>query len=455
MTEAPRVLVVDDDPGLLKLLTIRLARAGYRVDTADNGRQALAMMPQCRPQVVITDLRMQGMDGMGLFQALKAQHPLLPVIILTAHGTIPEAIEATNLGVFAYLTKPFDSEQLVNQIERATQVLGGAPGEDNEHEAEAPWRRHIITRSRSMERLLAEARRVAESEASVLIQGESGTGKELLAHAIHDMSHRAQAPFVAVNCAAIPEALLESELFGHAKGAFTGAAQATEGLFRSAHGGTLFFDEIGDMPLALQSKLLRALQEKEIRPVGASHNVAVDVRVLSATHRDLERAVAEQRFREDLYYRLNVVTLEIPDLAARREDIPLLAKHFLEAAHRDSPEAISHGFAADALEELVTAPWPGNVRQLRNVVEQCVVLGTTPLIPAALVHKALKRRPRELLPYTEARDRFERDYLLDLMQITEGNVAQAARLAQRDRSDLYKLLRRHQLDPNRFRDPAR
>jgi two-component system response regulator GlrR len=451
MKNGYRVMIVDDDPSLLTLLSIRLSSAGYRVDTADSGKRALALMPQFEPQTVITDLRMEGMDGMALFQSIKQRQPLLPVIILTAHGTIPDAVEATNRGVFAYLTKPFDSKQLVAELERASQILGSPAGNEGDRDP-GSWCKHIVTRSAAMRELLAETRRVAESEASVLIQGASGTGKELLAQAIHFASARRDAPFIAVNCAAIPETLLESELFGHCKGAFTGASQSHDGLFRSADGGTLFFDEIGDMPLALQSKLLRALQEKEVRPIGSKHSYPVNVRVLSATHRNLELAVDQQRFRQDLFYRLNVVMLEIPELAARREDIALLANHFLEEARCATSDAIVQGFTADALEELVAAPWPGNARQLRNVVEQCFVLGTTRLVPATLVQKALRRRPRGLMPFAEARDRFERDYLTDLMQMTDGNVAQAARLAQRDRSDLYRLLRRHHLDPNRFRD---
>jgi len=448
--EPARILVVDDDVKLLRLLAIRLRRAGWLIETAESGRQALAAIPRFRPQVVVTDVRMGGMDGMALFEALHSQHPTLPVIILTAHGTIPDAVEAAQRGVFAYLTKPFDSEQLIESIGKALRAAGSP---DDGISSDSEWRVEIVTRSPVMEALLSSARKVAMTDSSVLIQGDSGTGKELLARAIHRASRRRSKPFVAVNCSAIPEALFESEFFGHRKGSFTGAIDSRVGLIQSAHEGSLLLDEIGDMPLTFQAKLLRALQEREVRPVGAMDTIPVDVRLIAASHQDLELAVRERRFREDLYYRINVVTLEIPSLAARREDIPRLATHFLAAIRAklaDTAIDVS-GFSADAMEMLVSAPWPGNIRQLRNVVEQCVVLATSPLIPASLVQKALRSKPREFLPFARARDNFEFDYLVNLLQMTVGNVAQAARLADRNRSEFYKLLRKHNLDPQAFR----
>jgi two-component system response regulator GlrR len=448
--EPARILVVDDDVKLLRLLAIRLRRAGWLIETAESGRQALAAIPRFRPQVVVTDVRMGGMDGMALFEALHSQHPTLPVIILTAHGTIPDAVEAAQRGVFAYLTKPFDSEQLIESIGKALRAAGSP---DDGISSDSEWRAEIVTRSPVMEALLSSSRKVAMTDSSVLIQGDSGTGKELLARAIHRASRRRSKPFVAVNCSAIPEALFESEFFGHRKGSFTGAIDSRVGLIQSAHEGSLLLDEIGDMPLTFQAKLLRALQEREVRPVGAMDTIPVDVRLIAASHQDLELAVRERRFREDLYYRINVVTLEIPSLAARREDIPRLATHFLAAIRAklaDTAIDVS-GFSADAMELLVSAPWPGNIRQLRNVVEQCVVLATSPLIPASLVQKALRSKPREFLPFARARDNFEFDYLVNLLQMTVGNVAQAARLADRNRSEFYKLLRKHNLDPQAFR----
>jgi two-component system response regulator GlrR len=301
-----------------------------------------------------------------------------------------------------------------------------------------------------MAELVAEARMVAASDASVLIRGESGTGKEVLARAIHLASPRARGPFVAINCGAIPEQLLESELFGHVKGAFTGAGNARVGLFQAANGGTLFLDEIGDMPLALQVKLLRVLQERAVRPVGAIHTEPVDVRLLSATHRDLDVAMAEGQFREDLYYRLDVVSLTLPKLKERREDIPPLAAHFVGQVAAKYGKVV-HGFAPDALEALATAAWPGNVRQLYNVVEQSCALTTTPLIPLALVKRALRLPALEALTYGEAKQRFERNYLVQLLKLTEGNVADAARIAERNRTEFYRLLQKYDLTPAMFR----
>jgi two-component system, NtrC family, response regulator GlrR len=450
MTPRPNILVVDDDPDLLRLMQIRLAAAGYAVTTAESGERALAQLAATRPRLVVTDLRMSGMDGMALFEAIHAAHPALPVIILTAHGTIPDAVGAVKKGVFGYLTKPFDARELLAEIERGLRAAGGLGiGERSAAEDEA-WRREIITRNPVMEDVLTKARLVAESDASVFIYGESGTGKELLAHGIHRASPRRDRAFVAINCGAIPEQLLESELFGHVKGSFTGATRDHKGLFQTADKGTIFLDEIGDMPVALQVKLLRVLQEKRVRPVGSTQSYDVDVRVISATHRNIEAEMAAGNFREDLYYRLNVVALQLPPLSERREDIPVLAKHFLTVLSEKYRKNIS-GFGPDALEALVSAAWPGNIRQLYNVVEQAVALSTTPLISPALVQQAIQNQQSEFASFEQARRKFEREYLAQLMRITEGNVTQAARLAKRNRTEFYKLLQRHQLDPKLFK----
>lgn len=449
----PFILLVDDDPKLLRLLSIRLARAGYKTSCASDGREALAIMSHAQPSVVITDVRMEGMDGMALFGLLHDRDPTLPVIILTAHGTIPDAIDATERGVFAYMTKPFDSEELVRTVERALRVAGrNAPADGDEKSATNGWSAGIVTASSSMRALLAQARKVAKSDANLLLQGESGTGKELLARAIHRASRRAAGPFVAVNCSAIPEALFETEFFGHKKGAFTGATQEHRGLMAAAHGGTLLLDELADMPHAFQAKLLRALQEREVRPVGATAAVPIDVRIIAASHQDLQQLVDRREFREDLFYRLNVVNLEVPPLAARREDIPLLVEHFLENAQAGEQDRQVRGCSKEAMERLVGASWPGNVRQLRNVIEQCVVLSNTSLISAELVERALRGRTGKFLPFDEARDRFEFDYLVQLLRATKGNVTRAAKLAERNRSEFYSLLNKHRLDPDTFRD---
>lgn len=443
-----RLLLVDDDRDLLHLLSMRLESAGYDVSTEESAEAALARLAIERPQLVLSDVRLPGMDGLGLFEEIRRRHPGLPVILLTAHGTIPDAVEATTRGVFDYLTKPFDGRALLDKVAQALAL--SAPAGTSLPAADESWREAIISHSARMAEVLAEARLVAASDASVLIGGESGSGKELLAQAIHRASPRARKPFVAVNCGAIPEPLLESELFGHVKGAFTGAVQTREGLFQAANGGTLFLDEIGDMPLTLQVKLLRALQERVVRPVGSSQSIAVDVRVISATHRNLDEAMVDGSFREDLFYRLNVVRLNLPTLAERREDIPLLANHFLGQLAEKYGKTL-RGFAPEALKALATAPWPGNVRQLYNVVEQVCALATSPLIPPGLVQRALRAPDSEVLAYSEAKARFERDYLVRLLKLTEGNVADAARLAERNRTEFYRLLQRHDLSPDLFR----
>jgi two-component system, NtrC family, response regulator GlrR len=447
----PSVLVVDDDPDLLRLMQIRLSAAGYAVTTAESAERALAQLAVTRPRVVVTDLRMSGMDGMALFQSIQSQNAALPVIILTAHGTIPDAVSAVKSGVFGYLTKPFEARTLLTEIERAL-TLGGGNAETGE--IDDAWRREIITRNPAMEDVLSKARLVADSDASVFIYGESGTGKELLARAIHNASRRHEHPFVAINCGAIPEQLLESELFGHVKGSFTGAHRDHKGLFQTANKGTLFLDEIGDMPVPLQVKLLRVLQERHVRPVGSTQTFDVDVRVISATHRNIEAEMAAGNFRDDLYYRLNVVALHLPPLSERREDIPLLAGFFLSKLAEKYGRNIT-GFAPEAIEALVSAPWPGNVRQLYNVVEQAVALATTPLIPATLVQTAIQHQQSEFASFEEARRKFERDYLAQILRITDGNVTQAARLAKRNRTEFYKLLQRHQLDPKLFKNAAK
>ena len=445
---AAHLLVVDDDADMLRLLTIRLTAAGYRVTAVTSAEAALTQLHIERPQLVLSDVRLPGRDGLALFDDIRAQHPSLPVILLTAHGTIPDAVEATERGVFTYLTKPFDGKGLLDKIAQALAL--SAPAHSAQRGSPEAWQSHIISRSSRMAEALAEARMVAHSDASVLLRGESGTGKELLAQAIHQASARAGKPFIAVNCGAIPEALLESELFGHVKGAFTDAVANHKGLFQAADGGTLLLDEIGDMPPALQVKLLRVLQEREVRPLGSSQSIPVDVRIISATHRDLDAAMAGGEFRADLYYRLNVVSLTLPPLSERREDIALLANHFLVTLAAKYDKRLS-GFAPEALKALTTAAWPGNVRQLYNVVEQVCALSTTPLVPLALVQRALRSPSVQVLTFAEAKQRFERDYLVGLLKLTDGNVADAARLADRNRTEFYRLMQKHDLTPGHFK----
>jgi two-component system, NtrC family, response regulator GlrR len=447
-TSKARILVVDDDPSLLRVVSMRLDKEGYQVFTAESAQKALAQLDASGAELVLTDLKMAGMDGLALFEAVARRYPGLPVIIMTAHGTVPNAVAALRRGVFGYLTKPFEAQALVAEVERAL-ASGGSTGA---HGGEDGWRDQIVTRSPLIQTILGETARVAVTDASVMITGETGTGKELLARAIHRASQRATGPFVAVNCAAIPEQLLESELFGHRKGSFTGATGDHIGLIQSAQGGTLFLDEIGDMPLPLQAKLLRVLQEREVRPIGSTRSLPVDVRIISATHRDLAALITEQRFREDLYYRLKVVTFELPPLDSRREDIPLLAQRFLADISARYKKRVT-AFAPDGLELLVNASWPGNIRQLYNVVETVVALATAAIVPSSLVERALSPDKVELESLDDAKRGFEREYLVNLLKQTQGNVTQAARLAQRNRSEFYSLLHRHDLDPALFKAP--
>ncbi|MBM9538112.1 sigma 54-interacting transcriptional regulator [Desulfobulbus alkaliphilus] len=443
-----RILLVDDEADLLRLWKLRLESKDYEVAVAESGEEALATFAAFKPDVVLTDLRMPGIDGIALFESIRALNKSVPVIIITAHGSIPEAIDATRQGVFSFLTKPIEGVALVREIERALEASGSLRSEG---EAREEWRQHIVCQSAVMEELLSRARLVAETDSTILIRGESGTGKELLAIAIHKASKYRKGPFIPVNCTAIPESLLESELFGHVKGSFTGAMKSYAGLFQSAHNGTLFLDEIGDMPLHIQVKLLRVLQDRQIRPVGSSRPVPVNVRIISATHKNLEEAIRNNTFREDLFYRLNVVSLELPPLHKRKEDIPLLAEHFV-AILTDKSDAQAKRFTPEAMKLLVEAEWPGNIRQLYNVVENAVALATSTFIGEELLYDAIKQHQRKVLPLAEARRQFEQQYLIQLLRTTQGNVSQAARLAQRNRTDFYKLLNRHHIVPAQYKD---
>jgi two-component system response regulator GlrR len=439
-----KILLVDDDPGLLRLLSIRLRAEEYDVEAVESAHKALAVLHRFRPDLVITDLKMDKMDGIGLLKELQSKAPGLRVVIITAHGTIPDAVTATQSGAFGFLTKPIDKDELMETVERAMKVSGSTV------EVEDNWASDIITRNQRLKEILDQAKMVAATDARVLITGQSGTGKELLAKAIHSASPRRDKPFVAINCSAMTEDLLESELFGHVKGAFTGATRDHEGLFLAAEGGTLLLDEIGDMPMQLQVKLLRVLQEHQVRPVGSTDAIPVDVRVISATHRDLGDMMQDGSFREDLFYRLNVVNIELPALDDRREDIPLLVSHFLQQIAREADQE-RKVYAPEAVELLVTAEWPGNIRQLYNVVRQNVALSRSPVISGELVQSSLGEHAGKLMSFSDARDEFTRNYLSQILQITMGNVSQAARLAKRNRTDFYKLLSRHDLNPDSFK----
>ena len=433
-------LIVDDSKSARIMLQRLLEKMNVITLGVESAEEALEVLSE-KIDLLVTDLRMEGMDGMALFKQVQRLYPQLPVVIITAHGSIPEAVTATQQGVFGFLTKPIDRDQLMQNIEAALASTSRSEGE---------WRNNIISRSQTMEQLLQEAEQIAGSDVSVLITGASGSGKELLANAIHKASSRCKKPFIAINCGALPEQLLESELFGHSKGAFTGAVNKHEGLFQAANGGTLFLDEIGDMPTPLQVKLLRVLQERHIRPVGSTETIAVDVRVISATHRDLEQAMQDKSFREDLVYRLNGVNLHLPPLKDRPEDIPPLARYFVEqAALRHNPKVKS--ISSAALQVLAQASWPGNVRQLENIIEKVTALSNTPIISDTAIHRALANQEQVIANFNDARAEFEKRYLCKVLQITEGNVTQAAKIAGRNRTDFYKLLKKHALEASDYK----
>jgi len=448
--DGKRILLVDDDAKLSRVLTLRLESEGYDVVAAASGEEALLRLGEARPRFVLADLRMPGMDGIELLARIQEKYPGLPVALISAQGDIPEAVRATHAGAVDFLTKPVDRDRLLDCVRR--HVGDDEPSKGNGN-GSGNWASGIVTRSQVFQAVLEDARRVAKTDSAVLITGASGSGKELLARAIHKASVRASKPFVAINCAAVPADLLESELFGHKKGSFTGAQADHPGLIRAADGGSLFLDEIGDMPGELQVKLLRVLQEREVRAVGETRTVPVDVRVLSATHSDLEARVAANTFREDLFYRLNVVRLRLPPLDERREDIPVLVAHRLQQlTEAGAPKRV---YSPEAMEVLVAAAWPGNVRQLFNVVEQNVALSPGRVISAALVRRSLGESGSGLPSFDEARAEFTRGYLRQVLELSGGNISRAARLAGRNRTDLYKLLHRHGISPGEFKGQSR
>ncbi len=420
-----RILVVDDDPGLLRLLTIRLRAENYEVEPMENGVQALAAASRFRPDLVISDLRMDQLDGIGLLKELQVRWPGLKVILLTAHGTIPDAVHATQMGAFGFLTKPVEKQELLAQVQKALKISGFVDGAED-------WRAGLITRSAIMEEKLGQAHMVAGTDTRVLITGESGTGKEMLARAIHKASPRRNQPFVAINCSSMTEDQLD------------------ERLFRSAEGGTLLLDEIGALPMPAQLRLLQVLQDSAAQAPAGTESIAVNVRIISTTNHDLQSLLSGGQFRDDLYYRLNVVHIELPPLSRRREDIPVLVAHFL--AEQSKQTGQRKIYAPEAIELLATSDWPGNVRQLANVVRQTCALAQTPIIPVELVQQSLGGTQAKLPSFDEARDEFTRSYLSQILQITGGNVSQAARLAKRNRTDFYKLLGRHMLTPDDFKE---
>ena len=446
-----RILVVDDDPSLLTLLKMRLHAMGFSVTACGSGGDALTHAQEEPYDFAILDLRLPDTDGLDLMEELHHHQTNLPVLILTAHGCIPNAVQAMKKGAYGYLTKPFEDKELQESIDKA---LNTKRMSQEIHRLqllvnELYGLENVVARSSEMNAVLQQVARVAKTDTTVCISGETGTGKEVIARVIHCNSPRASKPFMAVNCAAIPETLFESELFGHVKGSFTGAHQNKRGLIQNADKGTLFLDEIGEMPLALQGKLLRAIQNREILPVGGQVPTKVDVRILAATNKDLEEAVKEGRFREDLFYRIHVVPLWLPPLRQRREDIPSLAQFFLKRSVQHHHKVVK-GFSPEAMQTLVAHHWPGNVRELENTIERAVVMSPQDIITEELlpVSSTDSSPPGSLQPLTEAKEAFEREYLKDLLRTTQGNISRASQIAGRYRADFYKLLKKYGLHPS-------
>lgn len=450
-----KILVVDDDRNLLELVKMRLESADYDVTTALREEEAIDAVKNQIFDLSVVDLQLIHQDGISLMEDLHLILPEMPVIILTAYGSIESAVEAMKRGAYGYLTKPFEPQDLLLQIERAlenrrlTVEIKRLKGLLEERYNFA----NIVARSEKMKRVLEMVTQIARTESTVYIHGESGTGKELIAKAIHLASERKDRPFVAINCAALPEALMESELFGHEKGAFTGAVRSTKGLFTQAHGGTLFLDEIGDMPLSIQAKLLRALQERQFYPVGSEKPVEVDVRVIVATQKDLESQVKQGLFREDLFYRIHVIPIELPALRERKEDIPPLVEHFLNRFCQQMKKEVK-GLMPQAMQRLMLYEWPGNIRELENTVEYAVAMTQQDMITEELILQPKGVASEEpLRPLKEARDAYEKGYLIHLLEICSGNVSKAAKLAGKYRADFYELLKKHNLKSEDFKKP--
>lgn len=449
-----KLLAVDDDQNLLKIITMRLESLGYEVTAAGSGEDARQAVKTQVFDLAVIDLQLGQQDGISLMEDLQLICPGMPVIILTAHGSIESAVEAMKRGAYTYLTKPFDARELALHVERALENRQLASEIDRLKGllAECHDFGNIVARSAEMRKVLKVVSRIAVNDSTVYIHGESGTGKEVIARSIHLASTRKNKPFVAINCAALPETLLESELFGHEKGAFTGAVRSSKGLFAQAHGGTILLDEIGDMPLAIQAKFLRVIQERKFYPVGSEHPREVDVRVIVATNKNLEELVKQALFREDLYYRIHVIPITLPPLRERAEDIPLLAESFLKKFSRKMKKGVK-GFSPAAMQRLMLHDWPGNVRELENSIEYSVAMTVQDVITEDLILPAKSGAVAEpVKPFKEARDAFENRYLSRLLELTGGNISSAAALAGKYRADFYVLLKKHNINAADFKN---
>jgi two-component system response regulator GlrR len=454
IVSSAKILLVDDDRNLIELIKMRLESASYKVSPALKEEEAIEAAKGRVFDLAIVDLQLVHQDGISLMEQLHLIIPEMPVIILTAHGSIESAVRAMKKGAYNYLTKPFDHRELLLQIEKAlekrnlTSEIKRLKGLLQERYDFA----NIVAKSEKMQQVLEVVSRIAKTESTVYISGESGTGKELIAKTIHLASERKDKSFIAINCAALPETLMESELFGHEKGAFTGAVRSKKGLLTLAHEGTVFLDEIGDMPLSIQAKLLRVLQERQFYPVGSEKPVEVDVRVISATQKNLEDQVKQGLFREDLYYRIHVVPIHLPPLRERKEEIPSLVEYFLKKLNQQMKKEVQ-GLTPRAMQRLMLHDWPGNVRELENTIEYSMAMTKEKLITEDFVlqTKVPVVSQESIRPFKEAKDEFEKGYLIHLLQVCQGNVSQAAKLAGKYRADFYDLLKKHDLKIENFK----
>jgi two-component system response regulator GlrR len=445
-----KILVVDDDLNLLELLKIRLESANYDVTTAPDETTAAREFARQTFDLSVIDLQLVRQDGITLMEEFHKIKPDMPAIILTAYGSIESAVTAMKRGAYTYLTKPFDPRELLFQIENALEnrrLTNEIKRLKNLLQERYNFKQ-IVASCEKMQRVLMEVYHVAETDSTVFITGESGTGKELIAKAIHLASYRKDKPFVAINCAAIPETLLETELFGHEKGAFSGAVRSSKGLLSQANEGTIFLDEIGDMPLSMQVKLLRFLQERQFYPVGSQRSIEVDVRIIIATHRNLNEMIQKGKFREDLFYRIYVIPIHLPPLRERKEDIPLLAEHFLNRFNKQMKKEVK-GFTPGAMQKLIFHHWPGNVRELENMIERTMAMTRDDFITEDLIF--FKGAAPALKPLKESRADFEKDYLRSLLEYTKGNVSQASKLAGKYRADFYNLLKKYDVKAEDFK----
>ena len=448
------ILVVDDDHNILQVLRMRLESDGHGVLMASDSAEALDHCRQGEVDLALVDLKLRNDNGMTLMEEIRQIIPGLPVIILTAYGSIDTAVAAMKRGAYNYLTKPFDGRTLLAQVDKALaqSQLSSEVRRLRKLVRDSYRFDNIIGKSKAIKEVLDQVSQAANTESSVYIEGNSGTGKELIAKTLHMASSRHEGPFVAINCAAIPETLLESELFGYQKGAFTGASQTKQGLLAEANGGTFFLDEISEMPPSMQVKLLRALEERSFYPLGGRETVQVDIRIIAASNKSLEVEIKKGTFREDLFYRIHVIPIKLPALKERKEDIPLLATHFLEKVCRDMNKRMD-GFTRAALNKLMAYEWPGNVRELENTVECAVAMSDSTMIDdSAILRNPMQTSNDEAMkPFKDAKEAFERSYLIQLMELTRGNISQAAKLAGKYRADLYALMKKYALKPTDFR----